>query len=73
MDRQSTPFVGAFEVTDLEPGVFVIIIPATSVPAGTFLSACAVPSLNASIPKVVIGTKGAQIKAIMEKSGMGPR
>lgn len=37
-------------VTDMEPGVFVIIIPQISVP-------------------VVIGTKGAQIKAIMEKSG----
>ncbi|CAK9110223.1 unnamed protein product [Durusdinium trenchii] len=37
-------------VKDLEPGVFVIIIPQISVP-------------------VVIGTKGAQIKAIMEKSG----
>ena len=37
-------------VTDMEPGVFVIIIPQVSVP-------------------VVIGTKGAQIKAIMEKSG----
>eukprot|EP00490_Sorites_sp_Unknown_P024171 CAMPEP_0114693800 /NCGR_PEP_ID=MMETSP0191-20121206/69471_1 /TAXON_ID=126664 /ORGANISM="Sorites sp." /LENGTH=174 /DNA_ID=CAMNT_0001987907 /DNA_START=44 /DNA_END=565 /DNA_ORIENTATION=+ len=37
-------------VTDMEPGVFVIIIPQISVP-------------------VVIGTKGAQIKDIMEKSG----
>ncbi|CAJ1442623.1 unnamed protein product [Effrenium voratum] len=37
-------------VTDMEPGVFVIIIPQISVP-------------------VVIGTKGAQIKSIMEQSG----
>lgn len=60
----------------MEPGVFVIIIPQVSVPANTSVGMFANVSSwehfdTPSLAKVVIGTKGAQIKAIMEKSGTG--
>ena len=67
------------EVEEMEPGVFVIIIPQVSAPAGNYARRPARYSLSIGAqtqvqqPKVVIGSKGAQIKAIMEQSGKAPK